>query len=133
MAGSIRVVGGYDRKAHPEVVRKMITRGQSPVGNPAVMATEADRDEVCRYFDDLVWAGWLKHGTWSDEQLEWLSARVDEYIKGRDIELCCRCRNHADHRRCHGDTLRDLIIHLAEGTWFSPVTQKKLKTPARTG
>ena len=60
MAGSIRVVGGYDRKAHPEVVRKMITRGQSPVGNPAVMATEADRDKVCRHFDDLVLTSYSK-------------------------------------------------------------------------
>ena len=112
MAGTIRVVGSYDRKAHAGVVRKMITRGSSPVGNPHEMKSEADRDQSCALFAYHVKTNWLVDGNWGDAW-PWLHDRVLEYQEGNDIELCCSCRQYADDRLCHGDTLRRLIIYLS--------------------
>ena len=44
MTGSIRVVNRFSKKNHPDVIRKMITRSASPVGNPFVLGDYGDRD-----------------------------------------------------------------------------------------
>jgi len=58
---TIRVVGPYDRKSHPGVIRKMITRTSSPVGNPFEIGVDGDRHDVCKLFEDLVWIDWEVH------------------------------------------------------------------------
>ena len=111
MAGTISVVGLLDRKAHGGVVRKFIDR-RSPVANPHVMKSEDDRDESCALFAYYIKVKWLVDGHWG-EAWPWLQQRVLEYQEGKDIELCCSCRQYADDRLCHGDTLRRLIIYLS--------------------
>ena len=111
MAGTIRVVGLLDRKAHEAVARKFID-SRSPVANPHVMRSEEVRDESCALFGYYVRYKWLVDGAWGDA-LPWLQERVLEYQEGKDIELCCSCRQVANDRLCHGDTLRRLIIYLS--------------------
>lgn len=111
---TIRVVGPYDAKAHPGVIRKMITRSSSPVGNPFLIGVDGDRDTVCKRFEDLVWIDWEVHCEAPEGVLDWIDRRVDEYKRGIDLELCCRCRPRAlPDVPCHGDTLRDWILWLA--------------------
>ena len=109
MFGSIRVVNRFSKKNHPTVIRKMITRSASPVGNPFVMGQDGDRDYCLGRFGQLVKDGWLE-GKWDDKQREWMNQRAEEYLRGEDIELVCGCAP----QKCHGDILRDAIIEIAE-------------------
>ena len=112
MAGTITVVNRFTPKAHPDVVRKMITRSASPVGNPFVIGEHGDREKCCNLFERHVWSKeiWVKE--WGKEAQEWLHNITWEYMCGKDIELVCSCKP----KRCHGDTLKDLIIWYA-GRW----------------
>ena len=112
---TIRVVGPYDAKAHPGVIRKMITRNSSPVGNPFLIGVDGDRHEVCKLFEDLVWVDWEAHCDAPPAVMDWLEQRVHEHRQGFDLELCCRCRPKArPDVPCHGNTLRDWIFWVSE-------------------
>ena len=108
---SIRIVGPYDRKAHAGVIRKMITRSSSPVGNPFEIGIDGDRDEVCKRFEELVWIDWEVNCEAPTAVMAWMQQRINEHRKGIDLELCCRCRPKARADvSCHGETLRDWIL-----------------------
>ena len=113
---TIRVVGQFDAKSHPGVIRKMITSSTSPVGNPFVVGLDGDRKTVCESFEHLVWCDWEVNCEAPGEVWDWVEARVQEYTQGKDLELCCRCRpkEHLDIP-CHGETLRDWILWLSVG------------------
>ncbi len=107
MTGTITVVNRFTPKAHPDVVRKMITRSASPVGNPFIVGVHGDRDACCNAYEEYVNSGaiWIENEAF----VEWINERVWEYEDGKDIELVCGCKP----QRCHGDTLMRLIIELA--------------------
>ena len=107
MPGTITVVNRFTPKAHPKVVRKMITRSASPVGNPFIVGVHGDRDACCNAYEQYVNSGAI----WEENKkfVQWINERCWEYIDGKDIELVCGCKP----QRCHGDTLRELIIQLA--------------------
>tara|TARA_B100001250_G_scaffold410405_1_gene436810 strand:- start:625 stop:1038 length:414 start_codon:yes stop_codon:yes gene_type:complete len=107
MTGTITVVNRFTPKAHPDVVRKLITRSASPVGNPFVVGDYGDRDACCDAYEKYVNSGqiWIENEAF----VEWINERVYEYEDGKDIELVCGCWP----KRCHGNTLRELIIDLA--------------------
>ena len=107
MPGTITVVNRFTKKKHPSVIRKMITRSASPVGNPFVVGDYGDRDACCDAYEKYVNSGqiWVEN----KEFVEWITERVWEYEDGNDIELVCGCKP----QRCHGDTLMRLIIEIA--------------------
>jgi len=123
MTGSIRVVNRFSKKNHPDVIRKMITRSASPVGNPFVVGDYGDRDACCDAYEKYVNSGqiWIENEAF----VEWINERVKEYVFGKDIELVCGCWP----KRCHGNTLRELIIQLAnqevcENFWSWKVVER---------
>ena len=63
-----------------------IGRG-SPFGNPFIIGTHGDRDDVCNKFEEMIM---------SDPQL---ILKVKKELAGKD--LVCFCKP----QRCHGDTL----------------------------
>ena len=106
MTGTVTVVNRFTPKNHPDVIRKMITRWASPVGNPFVVGKDGDRDTCCDAYEKYVFSGLI----WSNKKfVEWINERIWEYEDGKDIELVCGCKP----QRCHGDSLRKLIIDLA--------------------
>ena len=107
MTGTVTVVNRFTPKEHPDVIRKMITRWGSPVGNPFVVGKDGDRDACCDAYEKYVNSGqiWVEN----KEFVEWINERIWEYQQRKDIELVCGCKP----QRCHGDTLRKLIIELA--------------------
>mgnify|MGYP003141021402 CR=1 FL=1 len=106
MTGTITVVNRFTPKAHPDVVRKLITR-ITCAGNPFIVGVHGDRDACCNAYEKYVNSGVI----WEENEkfVKWINERCRDYIYGRDIELVCGCKP----KRCHGDTLKELIIQLA--------------------
>ena len=134
MTGTITVVNRFHKKKNPDVIRKMITRTSSPVGNPYLIGTHGDRDEVCDkyevYIKDLI----RKQGeAWAEgirprkdfKFLDWLIKRVEEYKLDKDIELVCGCKQMDPYQKCHGDILKKVIIELYEAhcAWVAEVIE----------
>ena len=85
MYGTITVVNRFTPKAHPDVVRKLITRSASPVGNPFVVGVHGDRDACCNAYEKYVNSGMI----WEENKnfVQWINERCWEYIDGKNIEL----------------------------------------------
>ena len=79
-----KVHNKHHRTASSDAV--YIGRG-SPFGNPFIIGTHGDRDDVCNKFEEMIMG---------DPQL---ILKVKKELAGKD--LVCFCKP----QRCHGDTL----------------------------
>lgn len=78
-----------------------IGRG-SPLGNPFVMASEADRDAVCDQYER-----WLHERVEKrDPKVMAALERLQLLAREGDVILGCFC----SPKRCHGDTIRAWLI-----------------------
>lgn len=74
-----------------------IGRG-SPLGNPFVMASEADRDSVCEQYERWLHERVEKY----DPKVVAALSRLQRLAREGDVILGCFCAP----KRCHGETIK---------------------------
>ena len=108
--------------AHERPKSFQITRAKSPVGNPFEADSSLSRSEQIQKFDELFWNDWVARGTMPDPVRKWIESRARDYKLGSYMDLKCNCRENrgggwikAWPTDCHGNTLKDAIIKVANG------------------
>ena len=98
---SITVGNLRDLKLKPGQMMIKIDR-TTPVGNPFVMKTEADRDKVCNQyranFDQFM----------QKKEFKDYINHIFEESKRHDIVLGCWCAP----KRCHGETIKEYVLEM---------------------
>ena len=90
------------RQTKPENPWDIKVDRSSVLGNPFVMETESERDEVCKkyskYFEVMMSN---KSAAWEE-----INSLCDIYLKHKQLNLFCWCAP----KKCHAETIREEIL-----------------------